>query len=284
MKTFAPRPKMQTSLDLNKVDIKKLVMNHEEFSEFVYTPLLEAVYELKKRWKDEKLERQVHDYLEGDIPGPLLNSFKAVLFRQLFTPNHELERFIETIDRVGIKPMFLEYYDDKFTTNNPLKHALGKMKFQKELGENPQNRICSKRIIEFNGSDGRKIKEVKTLWDQSLIDFHHELLESVFPNSKQYLFDASDWFHRGGNGAKEYYNRYIYLFLRNGILFENFILEGGELSFVENIFLPSFIDVWKKTGKKPLISALLPVDVANDSFWVCHPFEILSRLQTKNMI
>ena len=44
-------------------DIEKLVSNREEFNKIIYTPVGEAVEELKKRWEDKGLEEKVNKYI-----------------------------------------------------------------------------------------------------------------------------------------------------------------------------------------------------------------------------
>ena len=274
---------MTNILDVKNISIDELVGSQKYFADFVYTSMSEAKNEIQKRWNNRDLEKEINDLLLNDIPLPLYSGYKAVLFRQLFTPNHELRHFIDLLKDFGTEPMFLEYFDDKFTSNNPLKHALGRMKFQDKIIRGNKVNI-EKNIIKFNESDGKKIKEVKTIWGQSLIDFHHELLASQFPKFCKYSFDTSGWFHRGGGNAKEYYERYITLFIRNGILFENFILEGRELGFVKDVFLPAFIEIWSRTKIKPLIVALLPLETQNDDFWISHPVRTLDYIKDKFMI
>ena len=178
---------MKNNLDLDSLDIKKLVADKEEFSNFVYSHPLKAKDEIMKRWGDNTLEVKVNEFLGGDIPRPLVGGYRAVLFRQVFSPNHEFLRFMKLVKTLGLEPLFLEYHDDKFTSMNPIKHCLGKLKFQQDIAKNPTLRIKSRKIIDFNGSQGKRMKEVKTVWDQSLIGFHHELLASVIPNYKNYL-------------------------------------------------------------------------------------------------
>ncbi len=275
---------MKKDFDLDSIDMEKLVMDKFFFNEFIYTPLPQALVEIRKRRKDKMLEKRVDQFLRGDIPKPFVNGVKAVLDRQLFTPNYEFKRFLEITSALDLEPLFLEYHDDKFTSNNPLKHALGKMKFRKTLKKDIIEKIESRNVIDFNTNDGAKIKDVKTIWHQSLVDFHHELLESVFPNLTKHIFDTSEWPHSGLGNAKEYYTRNMALFVRNGILFENFSLQGSELNFVKKFCLPAFFDVWKSIGSKPLVVALLPIEKQENVYWQSYPMQMLSCIDKKKMV
>lgn len=261
--------------------IEALLKDRARFNDYIYTSLDEAVTELDLRWKDENLEKKISAYIDTDIPEVMKVEPKAVIFRQLVTPNYEIRRFMIIPDVLKIKPLFWEYHDDKFTSNNPIKHSLGKLPVHMGIGKKGGIKLNFKNVIEFNQSNGKKIHEVKTLWNQSLIDFHHEMLEKVFPGAEKYVFNASEWFHKNKGNAKDYYRNYVALFVRNGILFENFVLEGDELEFTRNIFLPAFIEAYEKTGKKPLIVALEPTEIEGDYFWVCHPPEALDFIEAK---
>jgi hypothetical protein len=271
-----------TAFDLARIDIGELVKDKFKYNQFVYTSLEEAQEQIKERRKDSELEKKVEEYLHGDVPEPLKDGVKAVLYRQVVSPNYEFRCFLDLIKDKKITPMFLEYPEDKFTSINPLKHSLAKMKFQVfHSDKHRQSRVESMNVVDFNSFDGKKFKEVETLWNQSFIHFHHDLVKEIYPNFEKYLFDASEWFLRGGANAKKYYSAYLALFVRHGILFENFLPEGGELSFVKEVFLPAFIDLWLTLGVKPLIVNLLPFERQNDGFWLSHPLETLELIHSK---
>lgn len=277
--THVPRLKM--NLDLNNINIEELIKNRTHFNSFVFTPILEVMNVLKKRWCDKQLEKKVDEYLQGKLPIQFQNSFRAILFRQLFTPNYEFRHFMSIVNLLDIEPLFLEYHDDKFTSNNILKHSLGKMRFQQGIGRNGGINIKCRNVINFAENDGKKLKNIQTLWGQPFVEFHHELLELEFPGSSKHLFDASDWLHSQGGGAKNYYCKVLSFFIRNAVLFENFLLQGAELIFIKEIFLPAFIEVWKLTDKKPIIVPLLSLETQEDIFWVSHPIETLSCIDKK---
>jgi hypothetical protein len=264
------------------IDIERYSSRQQSFSDLVYTPLLEAREELRKRREDRGLTGRISEFLNGDIPAPLLEGPKALLFRQLCTPNYELRRFMDIAQEQHIEPLLFEYHEDKFTSRNPLKHALGKMRFSQD---GPRSNVRTKTVIEFNKYEGRRIAEVRTVWNQDLIDFHHTLVGVAFKDSHLSFFDASQWFQRGGVKASHYYLRYVALFVQHAILFENFVLaDDAEFSFVESIFLPAFIEINRVFGYKPLIVPLLPIDTQADPYWISYPMEIISSIKGENMI
>lgn len=249
------------------------------FNEFVYTSLDSALQEIKKRRSDMILKEKIRKILNDDIPKVFLDSLKIVLFRQLATPNYELIRFLNISHALDINPLIWEYHDDKFTPNNDYKKSLGKMGFYYGDGKKGGARIERKNIIDFNSSNGEKISSLKTMRGESLIEFHHNLIAHWLPRINISFFDSSEWMKRHGQFANKYYKDYLVLFLANGILFENFVLEDKqEYKFTKEIFLPAFLFVQKKMGIKPLIVALEPTETESEDFWMCYPPELKNHI------
>lgn len=264
---------MNSEFEVDNIDL--LINDRKKFEEFIYTPIDQAIKELDLRRKDQELTKKVHDLFGGDIPETLKKQPKAVLFRQLATPNYEVRRFVSiALLTEVLKPLLWEYYEDKFTSNNEWKHSLGKLKFYKGMGGNNTTRFECMNVVEFNKSVGKKISEVRTFNDESLINFHHRLFDETFSSFQDRdYFDASSWFKKHGETAKNYYLPFLGLFLQNAVLFENFILDYKELEFTKEVFLPAFLEIYKRFGIKPLIVALEPTNLEGEVFWMCHPFE-----------
>jgi uncharacterized protein len=111
-----------------------LMPNHIEYSQF-YTSLEEAKEEIWKRWRDMDLRRKVQDFI-GNIPQQMQDAPKAVLDRNIATPNLEFFYFLELSSKTNLSPLVTEYISDKFVTNNVDKLALAKMPFFKGRNEN----------------------------------------------------------------------------------------------------------------------------------------------------
>lgn len=267
---------------MENTDFEKLVADRDAFNKTVYIPVEQAIVELEKRWKDKELEKKIKEYLKHDLHHSVVDGFKAVLFRQLVTPNYELRRFMMVPDALDIKPVFWEIHNDKFTLNNDLKYYLAKLGFYEGKGKKGGSKIKYESIIDFNQSHGKKVKEVETVWGEPLLDFHHQLFSHTYPNETANIHDVSEWLHRNEQTAKEYYKDVLVSFLRNAILFENFILTGSEGEFIKDVFLPTFFDIWKTFGIKPLIVALEPTDIEGDVFWLCHPPETVEHVRKKH--
>ena len=265
-------------------EIDDLVADREKFNKFVYTPIDEAVKEVKKRASNEDLKKYLQDRIPSGLPDTFGTNKYAILFRQVATPNYEVRRFISLIDVLdGYKPLIFEYFKDKFTDNNEFKYYLGMLAFFFGRGKKGGERIRFLNTIDFNSSRGKKIEEVQTIWGETLINFHHRLFEKAYmeKNKDILLFDASEWFAKNGSGASNYYKNFLSLFLQNNLLFENFMLDVKEITFTKEIFLPAFIQIFKETGYKPLIVALEPTEVESEVFWMCHPAETLPTVEEK---
>lgn len=269
----------------NKQDkiIDSLIIDRQAFNDFVYMSLEEALVEYKKRQTNSQLAVKVRELLPQGVPEPLMTGNNAVLFRQLATSNYEFRRFLSVSDALeGFKGVIWEYFDDKFTSNNDWKKSLGKIPFYHGSGKKGGSKIDRLNVIDFNTWNGKKIKDVKTLWGQSLVGFHQELIQKTCLHLKHAVFyDASTWFSESGGVAKEYYFNFLCLFLRNGILFENFMIDMKEVGFTKEIFLPAFLKIIEETGLKPLIVALEPTDIEGDEFWMCHTGQSMDYVKEK---
>ncbi len=253
-------------------DIPMLVSNRSLFDATLYTSLEEAWAELQRRRQDPELERKVLELLGGEIPVPLRNGPRAIIFRHVLTPNYEMRRFVSLVNGFGkLKPLFWEYYSDKYTPNNELKRTIGRLFFYHGKGKKGGSRIDSLNVLDFNTANGQLISDLKTVWGQNFVEFHHEFFKDCFRELPGTTYDASGWFKNNGQVSKTYYEAFMLLMIKDGILFENMMLDESEIDFAKNVFLPSFISVYQKLGLKPLIVALEPTDIEGDHFWMCYP-------------
>lgn len=264
--------------------IEELISSREKFNDFVYTSLDEAVRKIRERSFDKKLLKYIETSLSVGCPKIFEREKCAVLFRQIATPNYEFRRFISLVDGMdSYTPVIIEYYNDKFVDKNEFKYYLGMIPFFLGRGKKGGEKITLLNVIDFNNSRGKKLSEIKTVWGETLINFHHNLLTVAYKGKGKPMIaeDVSEWFQHNGNGASLYYKNYLTLFLQNNILFENFMLDSKELSFTRDIFLPAFIKIFEETDHKPLVVALEPTEVESDVFWMCHPAETMGIVRNK---
>ncbi len=269
---------------MNKVDdYDKIMADHRLFNQVVYTSLTEAIKILKERQKDKGLREKIEKLLGGDIPEPLRKIDKyGISSKQVATPNFDTRWFLNLMKEFSLKPVFLEYYNDKFTSNNSFKHSLGQLIVYDNLNKKGEHKIKKITIVDFNKYNGKPIKDVLTLWSESLIDFHKRLFKVCgYENENLCFYDESNWLKKHGDKAKDYYENDLLLYVYHGILFENFLLTGDDGNFVKNIFLPAFEKVYNLTGLKPLIVPIPPMDIEEDTCWLSYDKRIEPYIKIK---
>lgn len=241
----------------------------------IYTTLTEAKEEIKRRWGDEDLRKKVKKFL-GEIPEPFRKEPRAVLARHILTPNREYCYFKDVADMSGLKALGWEYLEDKFYTVNPEKLHLGKLLFfNKDLS------ISSRKIIDFKEKiEGKELFKVKTIWNESLVDFHHGLFTSLGINDAE-KYDGSLFYKSNGNGASENHKFFLALFVQNGILFENYISNEQDNEFTKKVAIPAFNFIKEYFNVKPLIVPLVSRKIECDPQWMCLPAKISDLVEKK---
>ncbi len=230
----------------------------------IYTPLSVAKEEIWRRWNDKELRKKVEDFLGGDIPEVFLSEPRAILARHVASPNNETSWFLDMAEASGLKYVFLEYLQDKFTFRNLSKYYLGKLVFRDGVGKHAGDKLFVEKIVDFNQAESKKICDVLTLSEMNLVDFHHELLRGNGVNLDGAVFDMSEWYSKHGGVAKRYYEYYFALLICYGILFENYLSDKNEGSFVQEVITPAFKKVYGLFGVKPLVVSLVPKKSEND--------------------
>jgi len=254
-------------------DIETILSDRDAFNSFVYIPWKDALEELERRQQSKEIEEYLKAVLPHGIPPVMRGKKNLVLFRHIATSNYEIHRFMAVADALDahFRPLILEYTNDKFNDRNEGKYFLGKLSFHKGLNKNGEAIWENTRIVDFNASNNKPISSIETTWGQSLVELHHELFHKSFPKHIENTADISDWLRAFGVSAKDYYKPFLALFLRDGILFENFLLEKNELGFTQQVILPAIKDLIRESGFKPLIVALEPTEIEGDQFWYSHP-------------
>ena len=191
------------------------------------------------------------------------------MLRQITTPNTEFHHFLNSAKQANLAPVSLEYVEDKFVTANAYKLSCGKLAFYDRKNKNGETIFHYKTVIDFIKSDGKRFIEIKTLWGENFVDFHHRILGANL--RKINIFDNCSWVKKKGRKPAEYYPYCLALFVCNGILFENFLIDNKEEKFTNEIVMPAFLKIKKYFGIKPLIVPLVPQNEASDKYWWCYP-------------
>ena len=257
-------------------DYNTIMNDRNIFNQIVYTPMSEALKLLDERRKDSELIAKVDKLLKGDIPEIFKKKKCAILFRQVATPNHETKRFISIAKENNLYPVIFEYHDDKFTSNNEFKHSLGQLHVQKKNSKNGDYNVEKITVVDFNLHNGKKFKEIKTLWGESFVDFHRKLFTvHDYKTEDFHLYNASDWFKKNGGKAVGYYTNLLLMFTCFGILFENFLIsKDSEGDFTKDIVLPAIENVINLAEVKPLIVPIEPIEIETDKHWISYHSKI----------
>jgi hypothetical protein len=253
----------------------------ENFSDEIYTSFAELEHELTRRQADKGLEEKIAHHFGDNFLKVIEDGPRAVLSRTIATPNAELFYFLDLAKDLNIPPLILEY-PDKFVAKNPDKYHLGRLFFYKKSYNLKSYPTSTVRIVDFNNHEGKKFADIPTLWDENIIEFHHQILFDVLPELRDKVVDFSDWFKSSKESSDYYYFAFLSLFVRNGILFENFLVDDKEEeAFIRDKFLPSFYEVEKVFGVKPLIFPLLPFDGEKHPHWLSYHESIKERVHNR---
>lgn len=216
----------------------------------------EAKKEIQTRWRDENLKRKVHKYLDGDVPEPLTNQPRSILFRNICIPGTETKRFLTLSQYMGLSPVNLEYLADNFCTRNADKLQYGRLDVCEKMNKHNEPIIRSTRIIDFIASDNKKLSNVTTRWGQPVVAFFHESFDGMRIERPE-MYDLSEWLMRNGQKASEYYKRFFALCITHGVLCDNFGADGGdEDTFFSTVVQPAFDYVSQEFGLKPLVAQI----------------------------
>lgn len=239
----------------------------------IYTPLELVASELRKRWRDRQLERRIAEFLKDDIPAVLRDRPAAISTAHVATPNYWTLEFATMSREYGLPSVMFEWLDDMFVTTNPDKAALAKMRLL--AGVNCHGRIwVGRHIIDLTGGQERKrLSSLRTLWDESFVEFHHRLTMTRLPWAKMY--DGSAWYERNGTGPGTRYLATMVVALRNAVLFENFLTSRREAEFTRSHVIPAFHEITHRFGVRPLIVFISPSQKEEDRVWWSYPKEIL---------
>jgi hypothetical protein len=232
----------------------------------IYLSLDDAKRELARRQEDTELMSFVSSLL-GPLPDELnLSGKKAVFVRYVATPSLEMDLFLETAQKSGLEPIALEFLEDKYVARNTEKYNLGKLSFVDV--KNVHKKLFVENIIDFNHDEGKKIVDIYTNKKEKLVDLHHRLLEARYGEATPEVHDFSEWF-KGNRGLDKwsYYLRYLSIFLCNGILFENFLLNTKEVEFTTQVVFPAIRTIYDVTGLMPLIVRLVPKETETEPYW-----------------
>ncbi|MFZ2038868.1 MAG: hypothetical protein WAV11_02940 [Minisyncoccia bacterium] len=252
----------------------------------LYCSLDEARKEISSRWKNQELKDKIKAELSDLFIEDFSSTPRSISFRQIITPDNGFMEFYQNSKYLGVEPLVMEYKKDIFVSFNEEKKGLGKLRINKNGSRGYLN------ILDFHGSEKKPLDEVTLKNGQSLIDFHHGLMDH-FGYEGTYK-DFSDWFKKVGRASDYYYPLLLHC-VAHGVFFET--LEGDEYenNFTKEVIIPTINKIKEKFGVAPIIVKLYPSDQtpSEDYYWFSYPpfandyitnLEELNKLSTYNII
>lgn len=235
-------------------------------SENIYFSLDEARAELARRWHNRELRSAVEAELAGQMLAEFCSRPRAVIFRQLLSPDNGCRFFSQAAQYVGAAPFATEFLGDIFTRNNPEKQGWGRLRAT--VGK----RRALIDLVSFTANNKKKISEVVTRVGEGLADFHHRLL--ALGGIQIERRDLSQWLHGFGKPV-DYYSPYLLHFVAHGVLFENFQIEADEREnvFTQTVILPNLRKIEERFGLRSLVVRLYPENQTDDEdfYWWSYP-------------
>ncbi len=158
-----------------------------------YYDLKEAVSELKKRQRDDVLIKAVNTFLNLDPyhPCPIPQGMFGFLARHIATARFEDIQFVQRCKAIGLRPIFLEYQEDVFCSNNSSKVRLIKLIAYDGMGKRKGPRLKNIYVVEnIRAIEKIPLLHIETKWGEGLVEFHHRLHSKL---GKIDIIDLSKW-------------------------------------------------------------------------------------------
>jgi hypothetical protein len=206
----------------------------------------------------------------SDLIGPAESQPRAILFRQVATPNYELRRFLRVCRRQGFEPVILRYHADKMSCHNQFKRSLVHPMFVKGVGKGGKPYFVKRHLLRIDTVDNLPMREIR-ISGKSLPDFHDCLLREALAGVDVRTIEGSDWFGKYQRGARDYYVD-IFTGLTDGsVLFEDFISDSEEARFFSEVVRPAFLEASRLIKKPPAVVPLCPNRRMESALWYAYP-------------
>ncbi|MFA6278872.1 MAG: hypothetical protein WCS97_03075 [Candidatus Paceibacterota bacterium] len=239
-----------------------------------YTPAAEVGRIIQERWQNVELRKKIEEHFGDGIPTEVLNGPHGVMWRQICTPDREFARFLDLAKEANIEPLCFESVKDQFMAENFTKLAFTNLPFMTGLTKDGKTIAQKEKIIDFVHAGDNKLCDLKTLWGESLVDFHHWFLRTIFPITENRIVDIYDWTKQHGPSPREYYPALMAFALAHYVLFDDYDLLAAEDEFTMEAVLPAFKEIEAEFGLRPLVVKLSkPGEYETDPYWWCYDKE-----------
>jgi hypothetical protein len=195
---------------------------------------------------------------------------RAILFRQIATPNYELRRFLRRCARSGYAAVILQYYADRMSCHNTFKRNLVTPAFLEGFSRNGQPIFRRHTLANVEAVDQLKLADV-LISGRTLPSIHADLLSLALPAERMELVEGSHWFGMYPSGARDYYVDLFSALSGDLLLFEDFLTNKEESVFFDRVVRPAFDTACSILGKRPLIRPLCENRRVSSPLWYAYP-------------
>ena len=215
----------------------------------IHLSLDHARRELKHLREDALLRREIENELGENFWPEFKNQQRGLLWRNIITPDNSFCFFLQCSHYLDVEPLGFEFLGDTYVSINEEKKGLGKLRI---ILDNKAKATVN--IMDLHKWNKKSISEIVVRGGESLIDFHHNLLNSS--GYKIELRDNTSWTKMRGK-PEEWYYFYLLHFVAHGVLFETFSADS-DIDFLNLVVFPTIKKIESKFGHKPIIVSLYP--------------------------
>lgn len=204
---------------------------------------------------------------------------RAILFRQVATPNYELRRFLRLCSRSGFTPVVLQFHADRMSCHNSYKRNLIAPIFVDGIGRNGLPFFKRSKLKSLEKVDNLRLSDIE-IAGRELPKFHADLLLAALPNQPFLSIEASAWFGTYRGGAREYYVDLFQALIGDVLLLEDFVADGEEKRFFDDIVCPAFETASAILGRRPSIMQLCSNRRMASPLWYAYPASYRTHFQS----
>ena len=202
--------------------------------------------------------------------GPGNGKPRAILFRQVATPNYEFRHFLRLCIRHGYSPVILEYHNDRMSCKNPYKRSLVAPIFVERVNRNGGPIFRRQQLTNVERIEQLRLSQV-TVAGLRLHDFHGLLLKIALPGDSFRSIEASEILGRYPNGARDYYVDVFSALTGDLMLVEDFVTDFAEARFYADVVRPAFDSACSIIGQRPLVRRLCDNRRVVSPLWYAYP-------------
>ena len=198
----------------------------------------------------------------------------VMLARHIASPNYELLWFVRLARRHGFRALVLEHTSDRFSSQNPVKHALATMPIVRGRSRNGQLIVRPQKIIEISEYEGRPLKKIVTHWGENLVSYHHRKLSEALGPDTPDLVDMTQFLPAAADSPANYYRALFKLLSGYLVLLEDFVADDDTAEFFSRTVLPAWQDAVADTGTQPQVVRLTNGRLTSSPIWNAYPASV----------